>query len=98
MTCQSVTDGYIIKTASILAVKIVLPNPLLSMSRLYNVKLLLLWRQSRGEDQTADCHLKSFALEHGIENKATAVTSVCREWWLSTTLLLRYYNIVNPVF
>lgn len=29
MACQSVTDGYIIMTASILAVKIVLPNSLL---------------------------------------------------------------------
>lgn len=42
MTCQSVPNGYIINTASISAVKIVLPNPLKHMSCLCNVKQLLL--------------------------------------------------------
>lgn len=38
MTRQSVTNGYIINTASISAVKIVLPNPLKHMSCLCNVE------------------------------------------------------------
>lgn len=62
MTCQSVTDGYIIKTASILAVKIVLPNTLLIKTPTQCQTPPTIGGQSIGEDQHCVLSFKSFRI------------------------------------